>query len=126
MRDITPQVQELGAGLAVVGSGSPAQAKAFATERELTFPLYTDPGLRAYAAAGLRRDIASTLNPKLLTNAVRALRGGNIQGRTQGDPWQQGGAFVIDTDGAVHLRQVSTGAGDHVDPRDLVAAVPRS
>lgn len=124
MRDITPDVQGRGAFLGVVGNGSTEQAARFATERDLPFPLYTDPGLRAYRAAGLRRDMASTLNVGLLKHSMRAMRSGHFQGMTQGDPWQQGGAFVIGADGTLRLRQISETAGDHVDPGDLLEALP--
>ncbi|MCB1054639.1 MAG: AhpC/TSA family protein, partial [Acidobacteria bacterium] len=95
LRDIDPEIQARGAHLAVVGNGSPAQAARFQEERELPFELLTDPDLTAYAAAGLRRDKGSTFRLGVLKNAARALAGGNLQGSVQGDPWQQGGAFVF-------------------------------
>ena len=124
LRDITDEIRERGADLAAVGNGRPAQAKAFRDERDLPFELYTDPGLRAYEAAGLRRTVASTFNPSFVANAVRALGSGHRQGLVQGDPWQQGGAFVLAPGDRVLFEQVSSAAGDHADPRDLLAAVP--
>jgi hypothetical protein len=85
--------------------------------------LLTDPGLRAFAAAGLRRSVLSTFSPAVLSRAAKAVKQGFAQGATQGDPWQQGGAFVIHPSGRVALAQVSSAPGDHVDPEALVEAV---
>lgn len=85
--------------------------------------LLTDPELRAFAAAGLRRSVMSTFSPAVLTRAARAVKQGFSQGATQGDPWQQGGAFVVHPGGRVALAQVSSAPGDHVDPEALLAAM---
>ncbi|MEM9596922.1 MAG: AhpC/TSA family protein [Acidobacteriota bacterium] len=124
LRGITQDVQDRGAALLAVGNGSPKQAARFQKERKLEFPLLTDPKLAAYRAAGLRRDLGSTLNPKLLGSAFRALAGGHRQSTVQGDPWQQGGAFVFTPEQKVLFSQISRSAGDHVDPKDLLAALP--
>jgi hypothetical protein len=107
----------------VIGNGRPDQAAAFAAERHVPFRLLTDPDLRAYAAAGLRRSVLSVFTPSVFARSARAMRAGHTQGATQGDPWQHGGAFVIHPDGRVALAQVSAGPGDHVDPQALVDAV---
>jgi peroxiredoxin len=108
-------LRERGAELVVVGNGTPAQAKDFAEEYALPFPLYVDPKLEAYRAAGLRRGVLDTLNAGTLSHAFRALRTGARQGLTKGDPWQLGGAFVIAPGGKVAFRHVSRDAGDHAD-----------
>ena len=104
----------------VVGNGTPAQARDFVDEFDLAFPVLTDPELLAFRAAGLRRDLGSTLNVRLLGNALRA---GHRQTGVQGDPWQQGGAFVITAAGEVLFRHVSEVAGDHADPAQIHAAL---
>jgi len=113
----------LGAELVVVGNGSPLQAQDFKEQHDLDFPLLVDPELEAYAAAGLRRGLGSTFNLKSMGNAVRALKGGHRQTSVQGDPWQQGGAFVITPDGAVHFEHVSQAAGDHPKPQAIIQAL---
>ena len=123
MRDARPLIQALGADLVVVGNGSPAQALDFKQQRDIDFPLLVDPKLEAYAAAGLRRDLGATLNFATLGNAVRALRGGHRQSSVEGDPWQQGGAFIITPDGKDHYKYISQAAGDHPDPEEIVAAL---
>jgi peroxiredoxin len=122
LRGYVEAIREAGAELAVVGNGKPHQAEAFAKDYKLNFPLFADPELKAYAAAGLRRGRRYTLNPKSALHAMRAVAKGFMQGRTQGDPWQQGGAFVISPDGKTWFTKVNEEAGDHVDPEALVTA----
>lgn len=126
MRGEVPKIRELGGELVVVGNGQPMHATDFRERNQLDFPLLVDPDLEAYAAAGLRRGVGSALNPRVLGNAWRAMRGGHRQGKTQGDPWQQGGAFVISPDAQVHYQQISRTAGDHADPAELLAALRRA
>jgi len=118
-------ILDRGAELWVVGNGRPEQAQDFKEQHGLDFPLLVDPELVAYAAAGLRRDLGSTLNFATLGNAVRALRAGFRQSSVQGDPWQQGGAFIISPDGQDLYRHISQAAGDHPDIGELLAALSR-
>ena len=125
MRGEVEGFRALGAGLAVVGNGTPAQAKDFAAEYELPFSLYVDPKLEAYRAAGLRRGVLDTLNAGTLGHAFRALRTGARQGLTKGDPWQLGGAFVVEPGGRIAFRHVSRDAGDHADPAKIRKALEK-
>jgi hypothetical protein len=112
-----------------VSTGTPEQAAAFRDERGLRAPLYVDPRMRAYSAAGLRRGMLRVMSLKAAVNAGRALRSGEHQGATQGDPWQLGGAFVVlppATDapaGRVVFEQRSEIAGDHADPDAILSAL---
>src|SRR5262249_15215378 len=109
--------------LVVVGNGSPAHARDFRDERKLEFPLLVDPKLHAYEAAGLRRGVMSVLSLGSLKNAARALGSGHMQGLTQGDPWQQGGTFVITPDGRTTFSYISKEAGDHADINRVMEAL---
>lgn len=122
--DALPAIHRAGAELIIVGNGSPPQAADFRAAQHVATPLFVDPELRAYAAAGLRRGVATALNLRTLAHGVRALRAGQRQGTTQGDPWQQGGVFVITPDDRVHFAHVSQEAGDHPDPAAVIAALP--
>ena len=123
MCDHLAEIRAKGAELVVIGNGLPFQARAFRDERKLDFPLLVDPGLKAYKAAGLKRGALATLNPMSALRAVKTMASGHHQTANEGDPWQQGGAFVIGKGGDVRLAFVSSSAGDHPDPRDLVAAL---
>ena len=123
MRDTSPQFEGLGAHLVVVGTGRPKYAREFREELSLDAPVYSDPNMKAYRAAGLRRDLRSTANLKTLAHGARAFRSGFRQSRTKGDPWQQGGVFVIQPDGTVLFEYASKEAGDHPDVGSIVEAL---
>lgn len=123
LKEWEPRFRAAGASLAVVGSGSVAQAAAFHKDRQLPFALYTDPSLRTFAAAGLRRGLLTAMSVGVFRNASRAMKAGFRQGATEGDPWQQGGAFVIRPDGSLLYAQISVEAGDHADPAAMLAAL---
>jgi peroxiredoxin len=125
LRDALPQIRKRGAELVVVGNGRPEYAADFRDSEGLEFPLYTDPDLRSYAAAGLKRSVGSSINLNVIGHGLRAFSTGKRQGATQGDPWQQGGVFVIAPRDRVDFSYVSAEAGDHPDIEDVLAALPR-
>lgn len=131
MAELRPHVDELlkhGARLAVIGNGWPAMAKAFASRAGLpeSVTLLTDPTRQSYLAAGLKRGVLLTLGPRGWLPFLRTWKKGFRQGRTAGDPWQQGGAVVVGKDGKVLYRHVSVGPSDQADPRALVSALPHA
>jgi hypothetical protein len=109
-----------GARLVFVGSGTVPMAADFVRTHAGPHPVLADPQRRAFAAAGMRRGLGTTLHWRLVRNAWRALRGGFRQTKVQGDAWQQGGVLVVDAAGRVLHREVDTAAGD---PLDLDAVV---
>ena len=111
---------EAGLRLVVIGSGNVAQATAFAEERALPFTLLTDPSLRTYQAAGMRRGVLTSVTPGVFARAIRTAARGYSQGRTQGTADQQGGAFLVLPGGACPWHQISAAAGDHFDPADVL------
>ena len=121
-RDID-KIHAAGAELYVIGNGSPSFIEGFRAETKYDGPLYVDPSLEVYKAAELKRGVAKTFSPFALGKTIKAFAAGNRQGRTQGDPWQQGGALVIDTDGSVLWHHVSAHSGDQASGADIVAAL---
>ena len=111
--------------MCVVGNGNVTQAARFAAERKLPFALYTDPSLTTYEAAGLKRG-ATLFGAASLRSARDAMKNGHFQSATEGDPWQQGGAFVILPDGRVPFSRISEVAGDHFAPELALAALTRA
>jgi peroxiredoxin len=125
LRDIHPEIRRRAAELVLVGNGSPVQAAAFRAEAGIDFPLFVDPELKAYAAAGLRRGLGTVLRPDVVRRATHAWKAGFRQRGVAGDPWQQGGLFVIHPGDRVIFAHVSRAAGDHVDPRVVLEALDR-
>lgn len=126
LRDAWDRIRAAGADVALVGSGTPDQAEMFRADYGLPFPVYVDPSLRAFRVAGLERGVSRTLGPASVAAGLRAFRAGYRQGRTEGDPWQLGGAVVVGPGHKVFYAYRSAAAGDHPDPEDLIAALPTS
>ena len=109
------------ASLAFVGNGLLGMAQDFAAQFQVTAPLYTDPKRESYKALGMQR--AFGLGLKSVSRGRRAMAAGFAQGRTQGDPWQQGGVVLFDAAGGVRWSSIDDGAGDRVDEQGLAAAI---
>jgi AhpC/TSA antioxidant enzyme len=124
LRDMEPAIRARGADLVVVGNGSLDAARAFRESEQVGFTLLTDPSRRTYDAAGLKHGLATVMSPKVLLRGVRAAREGHHQTATQGDPLQQGGAFVIAPGDRDLFAFVSQTAGEHPDLAQVVAALP--
>jgi hypothetical protein len=116
-------IRRAGAELHVIGNGSPMFMDGFRETTGYDGPLYTDPSLAVYKAAGLKRGIATILSPRAAVAALGALKGGFRQGRTQGDATQQGGVLVIAPSGNVLFAQVSEYAGDNAPPEEIIRSL---
>lgn len=121
-----PHLEELkkdGAQVAFIGSGAPRFARAFRDEFKLEGALVlSDVPLESYKGAGFRRGALSTFSPRAMLNYARALAAGFRQGKTHGDPLQQGGVMVVDAKGTVRYRYASRAGGDHPPIEEVLAA----
>lgn len=113
--------QAAGAGLFAIGNGTPLMAADFVETFSVPFPVFTDPGRSSYKLAGLKRSFG--LGIASVGRARRAMADGHRQGRTQGDPWQQGGVLIVSTEGHIRWRHVDSGAGDHCAVEDVLEAL---
>ncbi len=116
-----------GATLVLVGNGKPHHARWFLEDTGIDVPVFCDPELAAYAAAGLKRSVMSVFNPAALGAAIRAFRSGNRQTKTKGDPWQEGGLLVLDRRAGatklVRYHHVSGYAGDNAPVGKVLTAI---
>ena len=80
---------------------------------EVTF--FTDPDKEAYEALSLVHGVGGVSGLGMLASGVRAWKKGYRQGRTKGDPLQQGGVFLIQKGGGAVFEQRSKTAGDHAE-----------
>ena len=112
-----------GAELVVIGNGAPNFMAGFREHTGYHGALYTDPSLDTYRALALKRSVTSSMNPKSLGRAVTALGRGFRQKKVQGDPWQQGGAFVISSDGVIRWSFRARFAGDMPDVSRILRAL---
>lgn len=96
-------------------------AQDFRDQFAITAPLYTDPKRLSYNALGFEHGVG--LGLKSLRRGARAASAGFRQGRTQGDPWQQGGVALFDAEGQIRWKSIDDGAGEQVDLPALQAAI---
>jgi peroxiredoxin len=72
LRDALSEIHRRGAELILVGNGQPQHAIDFRDTEHVESPLYVDPDLHAYAAAGLKRGLRSSLSPSVILRGLRA------------------------------------------------------
>src|SRR5207248_3802936 len=110
-----------GGELVIVGSGAPHFARAFREDMEIPdVPVFSDEDLRSYRLAGFQRTVGGVLHPKAAWAWVRAMAGGHMQGRRQGDALQNGGVMVVTQAGEVAFRYASKHGGDHPPATEIV------
>jgi hypothetical protein len=119
------ELHATGAELYVIGNGSPSFIEGFRDQTKWSGPVYTDPSLAVYKAAGMKRGMISTFNPRSALRSFGAIARGYLPQKMQGDNWQQGGVLVI-RDGDVVWTHESAGPGDNASVDQLVAALRRA
>ncbi len=117
------EIRDLDADVVVVGNGNLDFARAFREDLDFDGPLLIDPELEAYRAASLRRGRVELLSPRMPLNALRSMSKGFRQGTVQGDAFQLGGVFVIQTGGDLAYHYASREAGDHPPIEDILDAI---
>ena len=89
-------VRTAGAGIALVGQGTPEMAREARRETGWRGPIYVDREGVAYRAAGLTKaTLVGVFRPRAVMAALRARREGFRQGKTRGNPWQLGGTLIV-------------------------------
>lgn len=122
MMRVKDQLDRAGVALVAVGSGTPAQARRFVENFNFKGEMYLDQELAAFKAFGLVRGFWKTLGPASLVRGAKTLSQGFHQGLPAGDLWQQGGVFVVGPGNQIHFEHRDRYAGDHADPREVLAA----
>lgn len=123
MRGQLDRIRAAGADLVFVGNGSVRLAARFQAAAAPGLPVYTDPDLGTYRALGMRRGVLATLGPQTWLAAARAFAGGQRQTGVEGDPWQQGGLFVLAKGGEIVYAQANRDAGERPDLDAALAAL---
>lgn len=104
-----------------VGSGNASMAADFVASHQPRFSVYCDPKRRLFDAFGMHRNLG--LGLRSAGYALRALRSGHWQGRTAGDPWQQGGVALLDAAGRAVWTRAYHVAGEEIALPSLLAAL---
>jgi hypothetical protein len=112
-----------GARIVFVGNGSPHFIGVFKADLQLDgAPVYTDPSLTSFRAAGFKRGFLLALGPQALANGLHMLAKGYRQGpmdKATGDLWQLGGLVVIKPGGRIAYHYISLVMGDYAPEKDL-------
>ena len=121
MIKIQPQLMEQGVQLCAIGNGTPLMAEDFVHQFNIPFPVYTDPKRKTYAHMGFKRSLGFGLSS--IKNASRAIQGGHKQGPVHGDPWQQGGEALFNTNGEILWAHSADKVGSHSTPDRILGAI---
>ena len=98
-------------------------AEDFRDQFQVGGTIWLDRQRRAYQQLNFTRGAFSTLlDPRAALNAARALSKGFMQGRTQGDAFQQGGVLVVRRGGEPVYFYASKVAGDMAPMAEVIAA----
>jgi len=102
-------------------------ARDFQERQRVGADVWVDERRRTYRHLGFERSPGSTLfRFATMKHALRAWKKGFRQGRTQGDPWQQGGVLVVRAGGEAVSCHVSEEAGDLAPMAEVLEAVRRA
>jgi hypothetical protein len=127
--ELRPHLDELrraGLNVAVIGSGGPSFARGFADRMSVPdLAIYSDEQRVAFKAAGMRRDFASTFDPRMLIKGISSMIK-HPQTSTKGDPLQQGGVLLVRSDGTLAWSYLSRYAGDHPKMETLLAEATKA
>lgn len=123
MRSEINPIRQTGAELVIIANGKPHHAESFRKDLKLSNPIFVDPKLGTYKALKLEHGIWKTFKPIVWVHAFRAYMSGFRQRKTTGDPWQQGGTFVILPNGQVPYHYICKHPGDHPDPKDFLSVL---
>ena len=118
--------EEAGARLAVIGQGSPEQARDFReSQRVEDLPLLVDGRREAYRAAGTKvATLGELLGPRMIARGARRSLATRVhQGRTVGHPAQLGGVLVVMPDGSIPYAHLSDDASDNPPNDEVLSAL---
>lgn len=85
-------------------------------------PIYTDPTLQSFKAAGFNYGFRSLVNLNSLKNAINLYKNGHRQGAFDNDTgihWQLGGILVVKSDSTVGYHYISESLGDFSPENDF-------
>ena len=120
-----PAVEQLGARVVAVGTGSVAQARRLMDDG-MPFPCLVDPDAAVHRALGIGRvDWRAALRADTYLNYWRAWRRGARQGQVTGDPRRLSGVALLDADGRLRWRYAASTIGDYPEAATVLSEIRR-
>lgn len=101
----------------LIGNGQVEQVDEFRNEMNWNGWLFTDPQRTTYRRMGFEKGVGVTFTARGLGKVINSVKEGNKQSwlRMPTDPFQQGGAVIVDKHGFVCELHRDEYAGDHMD-----------
>jgi len=125
---LLPSIKEHGVRLVYIGSGNRNFAMAFIKNYGVEGELFIDPGLKSFQSFQLKRGAWAVFKPsRALLQVVKSAKHVKSSG-LQGDGTQQGGAFLIGSDGRLMVSHINSSVGDHFNVevfRDAIGAIEK-
>lgn len=124
-RDWLPELNKRGdLTVAFIGNGPVSQVTEFVEEMEWPGYLFTDPARKSYNALEFKKKLGNLIHASALGAVIESFKKyPQTWTRLPTDPFQQGGAVLVDHNGIVTFFHADEFAGDHVDKDDLLDAV---
>ncbi len=117
LRQAKERFDKAGAGVVIVGLGTPEQSEEFRKKFQVPFTIISDHVKKLYRAFGLRQmSPLGFLSPSMIIRGFSAMAKGHVMGVPEGDVRQLPGVFVINTDGQVEFSHYAENPADHPDP----------
>ncbi len=104
----------------MIAFGAEEWARAWLRETKVPFPLLLDPDRALYRAYGLERSVARTWTPRTIGYYMRQVLTGRRLHGVQGDPYQLGGDFIVDSAGRLRFAYRSRDPVDRPAPETLL------
>lgn len=124
LRDNKHRFDELGARVVCIGMDTPETAARFKEDHDVPFTFLADARRESYKALGLTKGSALDLvGPRVWKGALNSLRGGNLQGKIKGNPYQLGGAVVVAPGGDIIYTHRAKNSADNAPVEDLIKAL---
>lgn len=126
MRDRIDEFEALGADVITIGMGQPEMAADFRDQQEIPFPVLVDHTKKTYRMLGLGRgSMVKIMGPQVWLRGAKGLLTGHGMATPKQDPYQLGGAVVLDKGGRVKHVHRATTSSDNLPVDDLLAALSK-
>jgi len=121
LNEVEKELDQTNTHLILIGSGNQFQATRFKEEFPFKGEIYIDQKLESFKAFHLKRGFLKTfpINRDMVSMVGAVLKGKVQQGPVQGDTFQQGGTFLINSNGQVLFSHINKNTGDHPTIEEL-------
>ncbi len=122
LRDFHADFEALGVRLVAVGTGGRQYARDFVTERKIPYEVLVDKTMASHDVLRIKQGpFLGILKPRVLWAAVKALRAGEMQGKSGPNPFKYGAAHVIGPGNLLHYAWINDDYHDNTPVEELLS-----